>query len=157
MDVDMLFCCLKNKMQYAKWGAAKKKERYRLTFTISCKTESAVFSVMAYLAILAKSGRKKLERWILWMGECKYVKTRPSRPTMGPWAMKRFFTSGLSYLYNIHHFPSISIVLVHSKKSGYRPTDGPTDGPTDRRTDTPSYRDGWTHLKKFQLITIGKK
>ena len=40
---------------------------------------------------------------------------------------------------------------IHSfgiKKMGYRPTDRRTDGGTDRPTDTPSYRDGRTHLKK---------
>ena len=26
----------------------------------------------------------------------------------------------------------------------------PTDGPTDQRTDTPSYRDGWNHLKRYR-------
>ena len=31
--------------------------------------------------------------------------------------------------------------------------DGPTDERTDGRTDTPSYRDGWTHLK-MQLLTV---
>ena len=33
------------------------------------------------------------------------------------------------------------------KKNALR-TDGPTDGP---RTDRPSYRDAWTHLKRFQI------
>ena len=71
--------------------------------------------------------------------------------------MKRFFTSGLSYLYNIHHFTSISIILVHSKKSGYRRTDHPTDHPSIRRTDRPSYRDGWTHLKTRNYLNIKLK
>ena len=38
-------------------------------------------------------------------------------------------------------------------RSTDRPTDGltnqPTDQPTNQRTDTPSYRDAWTHLKRW--------
>ena len=33
-----------------------------------------------------------------------------------------------------------------------RVTDWSTDHPTNGRTDTPSYRDGWTHLKIYKCI-----
>ena len=39
--------------------------------------------------------------------------------------------------------------FCHLKKTGYHPTDGRTDRRTDGRTDTPLYRDGWTHLKRY--------
>ena len=49
----------------------------------------------------------------------------------------------MSKLNCLNIFRSENCLFIAFKITRY----GPTDGPTIRRTDTPSYTDGWTHLK----------
>ena len=45
----------------------------------------------------------------------------------------------------------VLISAIFEKRVTDGPTDGPTDRRTDRRTDKASYRDAWTHLKRWVL------
>ena len=108
--------------------------------------------------------KNKLNKLIWYIEE-----TRPSRPTMRPWAYKaqeaHVWSTCMKHMKHIKHTqhtmhiqqcqcwtaPMIFIEKTahfrRLKKTGYTGTDGRTDRPTDGPTDTTSYRDARTHLK----------